>query len=136
MARITTLKYSFKPPERISEMDYYSYKQMIEVDYSIDICPKQIQEDGGISVQKIARWSLTAVAVFIAPAVVISKAETEISRSRANNAMKRFYNDDLKRMIERTKNYPEFSEQYDSFFKQYLKANYSTEYWMKYEFNK
>ena len=116
MARITTIKYSFRPPKEISEMEYHSYKQMLMVNYNADICPKDIPTEIGFSGKKIARWSLMAASVLIAPAAFISEVDSKISQSRAKSAMNRFYNNDLKKLIVNSKSYEQFCLEYKRYF--------------------
>jgi hypothetical protein len=124
MTSVTVRKYTFKPPQEISEIEYHSYKQMLMVDYDADICPKEIPTSQGLSAGKIAKWSLMPLVAILAPAVLIAEAQSEMSRSKAKKAMSRFYNEDLKDLIFKSYNYRKFNEDYKKYFELYLKIHH------------
>lgn len=144
MARIeytrTVHYYSFRPPSRISELEYNSYKQMLNINPNLDITPpdKSKKKNAFLYILVIIgfivliygfvteNWFLVMISIFLVlhPIVNTGILQSSINQDKATNAKMDFYKD-LKKMILISKNYNEFNVAYKAKYSPIHKNPYS-----------
>jgi hypothetical protein len=136
----TVHHYSFQPPDRISELEYNSYKQMLLVNPNSDITPTDNSKKknsflyGLVIVGVILliigfateTWVLVFLSIFLVlhPIVNTGILQSSINQDRATNAKIEFYND-LKRMILNSRSYSDFNIAYKAKYSPLHKNPYS-----------